>query len=60
MFSYSFTDWDGLSPDRQFVGLDNYVELFTRPELFEVFFVSLYYMAPRSCRWCWPCTSRPC
>ncbi len=44
MLSYSFTDWDGVSPDRTFVGADNYVELFTRPELFEVFFVSLYYL----------------
>ena len=27
MFVYSFTDWDGLSPDRKFVGVDNYVEI---------------------------------
>ncbi|MBB5867773.1 multiple sugar transport system permease protein [Allocatelliglobosispora scoriae] len=45
MISYSFTDWDGVSPDKTFVGADNYVELFTRPELFQVFFVSLYYLA---------------
>ncbi|MFJ9928058.1 carbohydrate ABC transporter permease [Streptomyces misionensis] len=45
MIYYSFTDWDGVSPDRDFVGMDNYVELFTRPELFRVFAVSLYYMA---------------
>jgi multiple sugar transport system permease protein len=45
LFYYSATDWDGISPDRQFVGLENYVELFTRPELFQVFFVSLYYFA---------------
>jgi multiple sugar transport system permease protein len=44
MLSYSFTDWDGVSPDKEFVGVDNYVQLFTRPELFEVFFVSLYYL----------------
>ena len=44
MFGYSFTDWDGLSPTKQFVGFDNYVEMFTRPELFQVFFVSLYYI----------------
>ena len=30
-------------PDAEFVGLDNYVEVFTRPELFGVFFTSLYY-----------------
>ncbi len=45
MVSYSLTDWDGVSPDSTFVGLDNYAQLFTRPELFGVFFVSLYYLA---------------
>jgi multiple sugar transport system permease protein len=45
MISDSFTDWDGVSPDRNYVGTDNYVELFTRPELFQVFYVSLYYLA---------------
>ncbi|MFC1408435.1 carbohydrate ABC transporter permease [Streptacidiphilus sp. N1-12] len=44
MLSYSFTDWDGLSPTRDFVGLDNYVDLFTRPQLFQVFWVSLFYL----------------
>ena len=44
MVSYSFTSWDGVSPDKEYVGLDNYVQLFTRPELFHVFFVSLYYL----------------
>ncbi len=42
--------WDGFDPDKEFVGLDNYVEIFTRPELFQVFFVSLYYLVgARSC-----------
>ncbi|MFD7966800.1 carbohydrate ABC transporter permease [Streptomyces zaomyceticus] len=45
MISYSFTDWDGVSPDRENVGFDNYVQIFTRPELFRVFFVSGYYLA---------------
>ncbi|MFC4118783.1 carbohydrate ABC transporter permease [Nonomuraea zeae] len=44
MISYSFTDWDGVSPDRAFVGVDNYLRLFTRPELFSVFYVSLFYL----------------
>ncbi|MET7424842.1 sugar ABC transporter permease [Dactylosporangium sp. NPDC005555] len=44
MISYSFTDWDGLDPDPAFVGVDNYVQLFTRPELFTVFLVSGYYL----------------
>jgi multiple sugar transport system permease protein len=45
MIRDSFTDWDGVSPGRHYVGTKNYVELFTRPELFQVFFVSLYYLA---------------
>jgi ABC-type sugar transport system permease subunit len=45
MFSYSVVKWDGLSRTREFVGLDNFVQIFTRPELFGVFFVSLYYVA---------------
>ncbi len=44
MLEYSLTNWDGVSPDREFIGVDNYVQLFTRPELFQVFFVSLYYL----------------
>lgn len=45
MVFHSFTDWDGLSRDRDFVGADNYVDLFTRPQLFQVFAVSLFYLA---------------
>lgn len=45
MVYYSFTDWDGVSPDRNFTGVDNYTQIFTRPELFRVFFVSFYYLA---------------
>uniref|UniRef100_UPI0021A96484 carbohydrate ABC transporter permease n=1 Tax=Streptomyces beigongshangae TaxID=2841597 RepID=UPI0021A96484 len=45
MVAYSFTDWDGISPELSYTGAGNYAELFTRPELFEVFFVSGYYLA---------------
>ncbi|MFH9982544.1 carbohydrate ABC transporter permease [Streptomyces sp. NPDC017179] len=45
MVAYSFTDWDGVSPELRYSGAHNYTELFTRPELFEVFFVSGYYLA---------------
>jgi len=45
MVAYSFTDWNGVSKVKEPVGLANYVEFFTRPELFRVFFVSLYYLA---------------
>jgi len=43
MFGYSLTSWDGLGP-KEFIGLDNYVEITTRPELFGVLRVSLYYL----------------
>ncbi|MEW1721995.1 sugar ABC transporter permease [Streptomyces sp. NPDC093109] len=45
MIAYSFTDWDGVSPDLKVTGVHNYVDIFTRPELFQVFFVSGYYLA---------------
>lgn len=34
----SFQKWDGLSPDRQFVGLANYVAIFTKDPVFWVAF----------------------
>ena len=45
LFRYSFTSFDGVSPEKPWVGTKNYTELFTRPELFRVFQVSLYYLA---------------
>jgi multiple sugar transport system permease protein len=45
MIAYSFTDWDGVSPVLHYTGVENYREVFTRPELFEVFWVSGYYLA---------------
>lgn len=45
MFWYSVTSWNGISKTKKYVGLDNYVEFFTRPELLRVFVVSLYYLA---------------
>ena len=45
LFRYSFTSFDGLNPEKPWVGTKNYTELFTRPELFRVFQVSLYYLA---------------
>lgn len=44
MFWYSVTSWDGLEPDKPFVGLQNYVTIFTNPVYFNVFFVSIYYL----------------
>ena len=43
LFYYSVTDWDGIDLTKNFVGLDNYVQVFTDPRIFSVFWVSLYY-----------------
>jgi len=43
LFYYSVTDWDGIDLTKNWVGLDNYVRVFTDPTVFRVFFVSLYY-----------------
>lgn len=45
MVAYSFTDWDGVSPELHYTGVGNYVDIFTREELFQVFLVSGYYLA---------------
>ncbi|UOQ48452.1 sugar ABC transporter permease [Gracilibacillus caseinilyticus] len=42
MFWYSLTEWNGFS-DKEFIGLENYKTVFTDPEYFRVFTVSLYY-----------------
>ena len=43
MVQYSFTNWNGISPTSESVGWDNYIRIFTTPEYFSVFKVSLYY-----------------
>ncbi|CAM5650822.1 carbohydrate ABC transporter permease [Streptomyces griseomycini] len=45
MIGYSFTDWDGVSPTRSYVGAENYTDLVTQPARFEVFLVSGFYLA---------------
>ncbi|WP_406390119.1 carbohydrate ABC transporter permease [Streptomyces sp. NBC_00887] len=45
MIGYSFTDWDGISPWRSYVGGENYTDLVTQPARFEVFLVSGFYLA---------------
>jgi multiple sugar transport system permease protein len=44
MVWYGFTSWDGLNKTKEFIGFDNYVTIFTKPEIFHVFVVSLYYL----------------
>jgi ABC-type sugar transport system permease subunit len=41
---YSFTSWDGFDQTKNYVGFDNFIAIFTRPQYFAVFFVSLYYI----------------
>lgn len=43
MIYYSFTDWNGYRKNIKIIGLDNYITIFTNPDYFEVFGVSLYY-----------------
>src|SRR5258708_7262656 len=43
MFFYSFTKWDGFGPIDQYVGLQNYIDIFTKPDYFSVFSISFFY-----------------
>ncbi|MFB9324742.1 carbohydrate ABC transporter permease [Paenibacillus aurantiacus] len=40
----SFTDWNGTSSDYSFLGLDNYKEIFSNPDLFGVFVHQIPYV----------------
>ncbi|AEY67868.1 sugar ABC transporter permease [Clostridium sp. BNL1100] len=44
LFYYSLTKWDGISKTKEFVGMRNYVDLFSQQENFIVFKNSLYYL----------------
>ncbi|MCA0756078.1 sugar ABC transporter permease [Paenibacillus sp. N4] len=41
----SFTSWDGLSPDKEWIGWANYKEVFSNPEIFGVFKHNFAYFA---------------
>ncbi|WEK55476.1 MAG: sugar ABC transporter permease [Candidatus Cohnella colombiensis] len=43
LFYFSLTNWDGLGFDQQWVGLANYKEVFTRPDIFAGFKNNMYY-----------------
>ena len=43
MIHYSFTNWDGISPNKDWVGISNYKTVLTDPQYFTVFKSSLYY-----------------
>lgn len=40
----SFTDWDGISSNKAWLGLGNYIEVFTNPDLFGVFIHQIPYV----------------
>jgi raffinose/stachyose/melibiose transport system permease protein len=40
----SFTNWDGLSLEKKWVGWSNYIEVFRNPELFGVFYHHIPYL----------------
>lgn len=43
MAGYSFTDWDGISKTKNFIGLKNYKTIFSDIKYFQPLFVSIYY-----------------
>lgn len=43
LFYLSFTNWDGISPDKQLIGWDNYAEVFRNPKIFGVFLNQIPY-----------------
>src|ERR1700759_1613992 len=45
LLQWSFTDWDGISPTYNGVGIDNYKTIFSDPDYYHTFFVSFYYLA---------------
>lgn len=44
MLVYSFTDWGGVTAPEHFVGLDNYIKIFTSEQYRNVFRTSGYYL----------------
>ncbi|MBA4686100.1 MAG: sugar ABC transporter permease [Candidatus Galacturonibacter soehngenii] len=44
MVRYSFFKWNGTSKTMKYIGVKNYIEVFTRPEYFGVLKTSLYYL----------------
>lgn len=43
LIEYSFTSWNGLSPTKEYVGLSNYIKIFTDPTYIKVFLNSFVY-----------------
>lgn len=45
LFRLSFTNWDGMSPTSDYIGWENYREVFSNPEIFGVFKHNFAYFA---------------
>ncbi|MFB9276079.1 carbohydrate ABC transporter permease [Cohnella cellulosilytica] len=43
LFYFSLTDWDGVGFDQKFIGLTNYKDIFSNPEVFRAFRTNAYY-----------------
>lgn len=43
-YVYSLYDWNGIGPLKDFVGLDNYIQLLSQPRFWNSFLVSIYYI----------------
>lgn len=43
MLYYSLTSWNGISREKTFIGLENYIKVLTTPKYFTVFLNNLYY-----------------
>jgi ABC-type sugar transport system permease subunit len=52
MFTYSVTNWDGISKAKHYVGMSNYITVLTKPQYFLVFKVSLYYLVGSAVEMC--------
>ncbi len=44
MVGYSFTDWDGIAPQKNFIGFENYTTIMQDPTYFQPLLTSLYYL----------------
>lgn len=44
LFQLSFTDWNGMSPEMDYVGMKNYREIFSQKELFQTFANNMAYV----------------
>ena len=56
-FALSLTNWDGLNPEKTFVGLANYVTMLHDANFRTILVASAAPSSSRSSAWRWPCCS---